>query len=90
MTYLRRFPISKVKIDASFVNGIGKDAGDEAIVRAVNGLGHSLEMRTLAEGIETEEQLAFLRNEGCDEGQGYFFARPAPADEMTALLEAQK
>ena len=77
LTYLRRFPISKVKIDASFVNGIGKDAGDEAIVRAVNGLGHSLEMRTLAEGIETEVQVAFLRNEGCDEGQGYFFGRPA-------------
>ena len=90
LTYLRRFPISKVKIDASFIHGIGKDAGDEAIVRAVNGLGHSLEMRTLAEGIETAEQVAFLRNEGCDEGQGYFFGRPAPADEMTALLEARK
>ena len=90
LTYLRRFPISKVKIDASFVHGIGKDAGDEAIVRAVNGLGHSLEMQTLAEGIETEEQVAFLRNEGCDEGQGYFFGRPAPADQMTAFLDAQK
>ena len=90
LTYLRRFPISKVKIDASFVHGIGKDAGDEAIVRAVNGLGHSLEMQTLAEGIETEEQVAFLRNEGCDEGQGYFFGRPAPADLMTAFLDAQK
>ncbi len=90
LTYLRRFPISKVKIDASFVNGIGKDAGDEAIVRAVNALGHSLEMRTLAEGIETEEQFAFLRNEGCDEGQGYFFGHPVPADEMTALLESRQ
>ena len=89
LTYLRRFPVSKLKIDRSFVQGIGKDADDEAIVRAVIGLGRSLNMRTLAEGIETEEQLAFLKADGCDEGQGYYFSPAVPPEELVSLLEEQ-
>ena len=89
MTYLRRFPISKVKIDRSFVQGIGKIPDDEAIVRAIIGLGRGLNVTTVAEGIETEEQLDFLKAEGCDEAQGYYCSWPVEPKELTRLLKAQ-
>lgn len=89
LSYLRRFPFSKLKIDRSFVIDMVGDAGAAAIVQAVTTLGRSLSMRVVAEGIETEEQLAILRGMGCDEVQGYLLGKPMPADAFGAML-AQK
>jgi diguanylate cyclase (GGDEF)-like protein len=79
LTYLRRFPVEGVKIDRSFVQGIGRDEDDEAIVAGVIGLGHSLGLSVVAEGIEEPGQFAHLQDLGCDLGQGYLLGRPAPA-----------
>jgi diguanylate cyclase (GGDEF)-like protein/PAS domain S-box-containing protein len=84
--YLKRFPVEIVKIDRSFVDGLGTDSGDAAIVSAVIGLAHALGMRAVAEGVETAEQLEALVALGCDEGQGYFFAPPQPSDDLRELL----
>ncbi len=88
LSYLKRFPVDELKIDRSFVNDIGLADGNEAIVVAIIAMGHSLGLRIVAEGIETHEQLAFLRAHGCDEGQGYLFSRPVSADEFAQLLVA--
>jgi len=84
--YLRSFPFDKIKIDQSFVRDIGSSEDCRAIVRAVTGLGLSLGIATTAEGVETREQLDQVRAEGCQEVQGYFFSRPVPAGEVTAVL----
>jgi diguanylate cyclase (GGDEF)-like protein/PAS domain S-box-containing protein len=84
--YLKRFPVDIVKIDRSFVDGLGTDNGDTAIVRAVIELAHALDMRVVAEGVEREEQLVELVERGCDEAQGYYFAPPQPADDVRELL----
>ena len=89
LTYLRHFPVSKVKVDQSFVQGIVHVAEDKAIVEAVIRLGHGLNLAVTAEGVETAEQATLLKAWNCDEVQGYLFSRPVPADELTALLEAQ-
>lgn len=86
LAYLRRFPIHRLKLDQSFVRGITSHQGDAAIVHAVLGLASNLGLKVLAEGVETSEQLEFLRNEGCDEIQGYFIGKPMPADQFAALL----
>ena len=86
LLYLKRFPADVLKIDRSFVDGLGTDAGDSAIVAAVVRLAHRLELSVIAEGVETPEQLAHLRRLGCEHGQGYLWSRPLPADEMQALL----
>jgi diguanylate cyclase (GGDEF)-like protein/PAS domain S-box-containing protein len=86
LAYLKRFPIRNLKIDQSFVHGIPDDDNDMNIVRSIIALGRSLGFTVIAEGVETEEQRAFLRAEGCDEMQGYLFSRPKPSNELEGLL----
>ena len=85
---LRSFPVSKIKIDQSFVRDIGRNADSAAIIRAVIGLAHDLGLRTAAEGIETEGQLQWLALQGCTEGQGNYFSEPLSRAEMGRLLES--
>ena len=77
---LKRFPLDMLKIDRSFVSGLGTDTEDAAIVTAIINLAHSLGLETIADGVETKEQVEELRTLGCDIGQGYYFARPRPSD----------
>ena len=84
LTYLKRFPVETIKIDRSFVSGLGREVDDGSIVEAVIDLGHSLGLTVLAEGIETPLQLTALRELGCDNGQGYLFGRPRPASMIQA------
>jgi EAL domain-containing protein (putative c-di-GMP-specific phosphodiesterase class I) len=86
LNYLRSFPFSKIKIDQSFVRDLIKNKESMSIIRAVIGLGHSLGMKTTAEGVETVGQLDRLRDEGCTEIQGYYLSRPRPADEVPSLI----
>ncbi len=83
---LKRFPVDCVKIDRSFVNDIPADGDDAALTRAIIAMGHSLGLHVVAEGVERRDQLEFLRHEGCDEYQGYHFAKPMPEAALTALL----
>jgi diguanylate cyclase (GGDEF)-like protein/PAS domain S-box-containing protein len=87
LSYLKRFPIDTLKIDRSFVRDLTTDEDDAGIVTAVIGLGKSLHMRVVAEGVETREQLAMLQEFECPQGQGYYFSRPLPAVEFSHLLE---
>lgn len=86
LSYLKRFQIYKLKIDQSFVRDLDDDANDRAIVSAIIRMAQALGMQTTAEGVETDGQLEFLREQGCDEGQGYLFSRPLPADAFEAYL----
>jgi diguanylate cyclase (GGDEF)-like protein len=90
LSYLRSFPFDKIKIDSSFVHNLESNADSKAIIRAVTGLGSSLGMTTTGEGVETKEELEYLRQEGCTEAQGYFFSRPKPASEVFKLLSQQQ
>jgi diguanylate cyclase (GGDEF)-like protein/PAS domain S-box-containing protein len=87
LSYLKRFPIDTLKIDQSFVHDIPADADDATIVSAVIGMGKNLNHRVIAEGVETHEQLAFLRAQGCDEGQGFLFSHPLSAADLGLRLE---
>ena len=86
LSYLRRFPFDKLKIDKSFTQAIELDAGARAIVDAILAMGHSLNLRVTAEGVETEEQLAFLRALHCDEVQGFLLGEPIPAEQLCKVL----
>ncbi|WP_407148806.1 EAL domain-containing protein [Bradyrhizobium sp. ORS 86] len=86
LSYLQAFPFDKIKIDRAFVINLGRNPQSAAIVRAVIDLGHGLEMSIVAEGVETEAQLGFLSEEGCDAVQGYLIGRPAPVGHFAALV----
>jgi len=83
--YLKRYPIDKLKIDRSFIDDLGTDADDRAIASAITNLAKTLKLTALAEGVERQEQLDFLRVHGCDEFQGYLAGNPVPAEEFTAF-----
>jgi EAL domain-containing protein (putative c-di-GMP-specific phosphodiesterase class I) len=86
LAYLKRLPAETLKIDRSFVAGIGEDLEDTAIVGMIIELAHTLGMEVIAEGVESEEQAEQLKEMGCDRGQGYYFARPLPSEETTRFL----
>ncbi len=90
LAQLKRFPIDVLKIDQGFVRDIPQSSDDMAISAAIIAMGHSMDLRVLAEGVETAEQLAFLRERGCDSYQGYFCSRPVPAEAFAALVRAQQ
>ena len=87
LSYLKRFPIDILKIDQSFVRGIPADPDDVAITRTILAMAKGLGLRAIAEGVETAEQSAFLKAEGCEEGQGYLFSKPVPAEDVEKLLQ---
>jgi diguanylate cyclase len=89
MAYLKRFPIDQVKIDRTFVRDIPGNGDDEAITSAIIAMAHNLGLSVVAEGVETAAQLDFLRSAGCDIMQGYYFAEPRPADQVTAFLTSR-
>ncbi len=88
LSYLRRFPVDILKVDQSFVSGLGHDPEDSAIVQAVVHMGRALNLTTVAEGVETAHHLIELRELDCDIAQGYHFARPRPAEAITRMLHA--
>jgi diguanylate cyclase (GGDEF)-like protein/PAS domain S-box-containing protein len=86
LSYLKRLPVDRVKVDRSFVKGLGGNATDTAVVRMIIELCHTLGVEVLAEGVETSEQAALLKDMGCDVGQGYYFARPLRSEELAEQL----
>jgi EAL domain-containing protein (putative c-di-GMP-specific phosphodiesterase class I) len=87
LNYLKRFPIDAIKIDMSFVQGIGKDHNDEEIIKAIITLANSLGLKTIAEGVETNEQVSFLKEYKCGLMQGYYFSRPLSSEDATQFLK---
>lgn len=90
LSYLKRFPVDYVKIDQTFIRGLHEGSEDAAITRAIIVMAHSLGLQVVAEGVETPEQLAFLRTQGCDEVQGYLISRPVEADRLAGLLREDR
>ena len=86
LNHIKRLPIERLKIDKSFIRHIPDDPDDRTIIRALTAFGHNMRLKVAAEGVETEDQLTFLRRTGCDEIQGYLFGKPAPAEEFEELL----
>ncbi|MCI3927021.1 EAL domain-containing protein [Paenibacillus sp. TRM 82003] len=89
LNYLKRLPVHRLKIDKSFIRELGKDKGDAAIVSTIVSLAHNMQLKVVAEGVETSEQLQLLRSYGCDEVQGYLFSRPLPAELLEELLQPE-
>lgn len=90
LSYLKKFKVNKLKIDQSFVRDINTDQEDKAIVTAIISLAKSLGLKTLAEGVESDDQQAFLREQGCNEMQGFIFSKPLPADQFEMLLKQEQ
>ena len=86
LAYLKKFPISTLKIDRSFVIGVPIDDNDCAIARAIVTMGQQLRQEIVAEGVETVEQMVFLRELGCDQLQGFLFSPPVPADDFAQMI----
>jgi len=86
LSYLRQFPIDRLKIDQSFIRNALNNPDDAAIARTIVRLGHSLNLKVIAEGVEAKEHEAFLREEMCDEVQGFLYSRPIPIDQFTEFL----
>ncbi|WP_347909806.1 EAL domain-containing protein [Pseudomonas grandcourensis] len=89
LSYLKRIPVDYVKIDQAFIRGLGEGTEDAAITRAIIAMAHGLKLKVVAEGVEREEQLEFLKAERCDEVQGYLISRPVEAETLAGLLHAQ-
>jgi diguanylate cyclase (GGDEF)-like protein/PAS domain S-box-containing protein len=89
LAYLQRFPVDALKIDRSFISGIGQDSNDTALVAAIISMANSLRLKVLAEGVETDEQKCFLQSHGCPSGQGYYYSKPVSAEEFTEMLVRQ-
>jgi EAL domain-containing protein (putative c-di-GMP-specific phosphodiesterase class I) len=89
LSYLKRLAVDKLKIDQSFVRDLTVDDDSAAIVQAIIQLGQTLKLTVIAEGVETDNQLTFLRDNGCHEAQGYLFSRPIPAIEFAKLFAAR-
>lgn len=90
LSYLQSFPFDKIKIDRSFVSSLGSNLKSTTIIRAIIGIGRGLDVPLIAEGVETEEQLAFLREEGCAEVQGYLISPPRPIADYAAIIGPTK
>ena len=90
LTYVKHYPVNRLKIDQCFVRDIATNPCDAAIVRAIVSLGHSLNLEIVAEGVETIEQATLLRTEGCDEVQGFYFAVPMESEELIAFVRENR
>ena len=90
LNYLTRFPVSRIKIDRSFVEKITANTKDAPIVSSLIAMAHKLGLKVIAEGVETEAQAAFLLKEGCEEAQGFLYSKPLPADEFARYLERHR
>jgi EAL domain-containing protein (putative c-di-GMP-specific phosphodiesterase class I) len=90
VSYLTRYPVSRIKIDRTFVGKISDEAQDAAIVRSLIAMAHNLGLEVIAEGVETRAQAEFLLNEQCQEEQGFLYARPLPASEFEAFLRSRR
>ncbi len=88
LSYLKRFPVNGLKIDKSFIHGLPRDRGDVSLVEAIIAMARSLHIQVTAEGVETEEQLRFLQQRGCDFAQGYYLSEPLPSERFNALMDS--
>jgi EAL domain-containing protein (putative c-di-GMP-specific phosphodiesterase class I) len=90
LSYLKRLPIDVLKIDRSFITGLPSNENDASITKAIITMAHSLGLKVVAEGVENQQQLTFLAENGCDEAQGFLFSRPVSAREVTQHIEAPR
>jgi EAL domain-containing protein (putative c-di-GMP-specific phosphodiesterase class I) len=90
LDYLRRLPMDILKIDQSFTGGIGQSENDEEIVRVMIRMAHAMGLQVICEGVETREQLEFLRSYDCDLAQGYYFSRPKSVADISVMLKAER
>ena len=90
LSYLRQFPIDRLKIDQSFIRNALSNSDDIAITKTIISLGHSMGLKVIAEGVETVEHENFLKQEGCDEVQGFKYSRPIPEDEFLQFIKSYK